>query len=1057
MKNKFEKGSEWRRWDLHVHTKGTSKNDQFKSSSFEKYCITMFKKAMEHGIYAIGITDYFHIDNYIKVLDFVKTIDSCDKFSSEEKEQIRNIFVVPNVELRMLPVTDSGRLVNIHCLFNPSYVCKLENDFFGSIEYSAGSGQKYKMNKQGLIDLGKNLDSSLTTEHEQLKKGTDNFVVTHDSLQKLLDENSALKDNCIIVVSNSNNDGASAFQKHYDLFEDVDTSSLEAVRRSIYKLSHIIFSGNPNDRLYFLGKKNDKEGDVISKCGSIKPCIHGSDAHTEDDLFIPDKNRFCWIKSDLTFDGLKQILYEPNDRVYIGEEPPVLKRVKENKTKYIKSLKINNKAGLSAKKGKWFKDVHLRFNSELVAIIGNKGSGKSAISDIIGVLADTHNAGENHVNLSFLGNGKHKKFRQKGFAEHFEAELIWEDDNSIPGSLDKDIDKTKPEKVKYLPQNYFESLTNDLEEEGFEKALKEVIFLHIPTSNRYGMNTFEDLEEYKTSSILKDLPSLTKKVKDKNREIIRLEKKLHPDYLSFVKNSLEEKEKELAEHLKIKPKKVSNPSNNKDASQTKEKKEQLKKLEDLNEQSSTLESQISKAVIDKNLLLEEKEDLTQIIDDFTRYETEISEYINVNKDRFEKYSINIDEIFPIKFKKSLLQKKVNVRNGKLKNIEKQLRTIEDIKEEFEDLTIAEAKNAIKNSLVIQKQKLDKKIRIANDALTKPEQEYNAYKKSLKNWESIKAGIIGDKQDPYSKPKTVEYYKAEKSFIESKANDLLIKKRQERLQESIILLKKKKEIITLYKEFKSSIDKEISKDKEFREKFRMDVDVSFKINRQFYNTFLTFINQGKKGTFYGSVNGEKYLNNVFDGKDLTDDADIESILNTIVEYLEYDQRPELEKIQRQISDQIDRVEEFYDYIFSLDYLEPNYELKLDDKTLDELSPGEKGALLLVFYLMIDKEETPLIIDQPEDNLDNKSVFEVLTHFMKLAKKRRQIIIVTHNPNLAVGADAEQIIYVNLDKKNDYLFTYKTGSIENPEINKLIVDILEGTKPAFDKRKLKYLKD
>jgi len=65
------------------------------------------------------------------------------------------------------------------------------------------------------------------------------------------------------------------------------------------------------------------------------------------------------------------------------------------------------------------------------------------------------------------------------------------------------------------------------------------------------------------------------------------------------------------------------------------------------------------------------------------------------------------------------------------------------------------------------------------------------------------------------------------------------------------------------------------------------------------------------------------------------------------------------------------------------------------------------------------------------------------------------MVTHNPNLAVGADAEQIIYTRLDKtsgKNK--FSVECGSIENVNINKRIVDILEGTKPAFDKRKLRY---
>lgn len=65
--------------------------------------------------------------------------------------------------------------------------------------------------------------------------------------------------------------------------------------------------------------------------------------------------------------------------------------------------------------------------------------------------------------------------------------------------------------------------------------------------------------------------------------------------------------------------------------------------------------------------------------------------------------------------------------------------------------------------------------------------------------------------------------------------------------------------------------------------------------------------------------------------------------------------------------------------------------------------------------------------------------------------------THNPNLAVVADAEQIINVSLDKKNGkHDFDFFSGSIENPRINQTVVDILEGTLPAFDNRRLKYRK-
>jgi len=243
MNNTFTKGSEWRKWDLHVHTKGTMKNDQFNSETFDKFCLTLFQKALEKEIAAIGITDYFNINNYKKVKEFVSNINSCTDFTDEEKKKIKRIFILPNVELRMLPVTDSGRLVNIHCLFNPDYEASLENNFFGSIEYSAGSGKKYKMNRQGLIDLGKSLISSLDNE-TAYQKGIDSFVVTHSDLQKLLDENRYFRENVIVVVSNSNKDGASAFQKHYDLFEDMGVGSLDAVRKSIYSISDCVFSSN---------------------------------------------------------------------------------------------------------------------------------------------------------------------------------------------------------------------------------------------------------------------------------------------------------------------------------------------------------------------------------------------------------------------------------------------------------------------------------------------------------------------------------------------------------------------------------------------------------------------------------------------------------------------------------------------------------------------------------------------------------------------------------------------------------------------------------------------
>jgi len=142
------------------------------------------------------------------------------------------------------------------------------------------------------------------------------------------------------------------------------------------------------------------------------------------------------------------------------------------------------------------------------------------------------------------------------------------------------------------------------------------------------------------------------------------------------------------------------------------------------------------------------------------------------------------------------------------------------------------------------------------------------------------------------------------------------------------------------------------------------------------------------------------------------------------------------------------------VFSLKYLNPRYSLKWSGKNIEELSPGERGTLLLIFYLLIDRRDIPLIIDQPEENLDNHTVYELLVPSIKEARKKRQVIIVTHNPNLAVVCDADQIIHCSIDKQSGNRVTYETGSLENPAINKYTINVLEGTRPAFDLRDSKY---
>ena len=97
---------------------------------------------------------------------------------------------------------------------------------------------------------------------------------------------------------------------------------------------------------------------------------------------------------------------------------------------------------------------------------------------------------------------------------------------------------------------------------------------------------------------------------------------------------------------------------------------------------------------------------------------------------------------------------------------------------------------------------------------------------------------------------------------------------------------------------------------------------------------------------------------------------------------------------------------------------------------------------------------IIIDQPEENLDNFTVYNLLFPVIREVKKHRQIIMVTHSPNIAVVCDAEQVIHAEFDRLDGNKITYTSGSIEDSVINQHIVDVLEGTRPAFRKRDAKY---
>lgn len=285
----IKKGSEWRRWELHLHTPCTQKEDRYSGNTPEEKWDNFYTSIANYigdgkdplrSISVIAITDYLSIDNYIKVCEDNRLPDSIK-------------LVLPNVELRMKPIAASSP-INIHCLFDPSIATELEDRFFANLRFEYNYNQ-YSATKSELIRLGHDFqrDSALS-DGEAFTIGLSQYVISYETLSDVFKRNPQLREKTIIAVSNSSNDGVSGLRAHSDYFEG-KTSQLEATRRAIYQLSDLIFSANPKDIAYFLGEGPDDRDMVKEKCGSLMPCIHGCDAVMQK-FFLLIKNAFAGLK-----------------------------------------------------------------------------------------------------------------------------------------------------------------------------------------------------------------------------------------------------------------------------------------------------------------------------------------------------------------------------------------------------------------------------------------------------------------------------------------------------------------------------------------------------------------------------------------------------------------------------------------------------------------------------------------------------------------------------------------------------------------------------------------
>ncbi len=1038
------RGSTWRRWDLHIHTPETLKADEYSGSTSEEkwnnFCVNINNS--DADIAVVGVTDYLLLDNYKKFRSLVDSGKITKRFD----------LIIPNIELRLVPVTGTGSALNLHLLIDPDFVPQVEERIYSKLTVDTGAG-RYNATRDGLIRFGKSLNAAYDDD-VAYKEGARKFVIDFDTLKSVFDNDKDLRSSCLIVVSNSSNDGATGVVGHSSFFTD-NGSDLDAKRQAIYRLSDAIFSATPSDRTYFLAEGVDDVATVVKKCGSLKPCIHGCDAHTDEKIFKPDERRFCWIKADPTFEGLKQIIYEPSGRVFIGEEPDIEIRVRENQRRYISSINVGQVADYDQRWGTWFKEENIPLNKELVAIIGNKGNGKSALTDIIGLLGNSHNQkylrDEKQEELfSFLNKDK---FLKGNCAASFTGDLNWYAGAPDTSPLNGQTDESIPENVEYLPQKYLEKICANIEDDEFRHKLNEVIFEYVKESDRFEQSSLDDLIKYLTNQTAADITVAKSALHDANDKVVSIEKKLTPDHKKDVQEKIRLKQADIDAHKESTPKEVEKPKEGGDA--TVQSAAEIKAIED---QVGTLATKIRNAQAEATTLTRQAEDLRQARQTIGRQAKALADLATKYKDLFEGEGIAFDDVVTLKVTHTKIDVAIKKKESRLAVLNESLRSDTDV--EALGLSTEEEKTAKEKSLHVQKSLLENKKKEIIDQLDKPNREYQAYLAAETQWRLRQKELEGETENPVQD--SLNWLKLELVAVTKTYPEALISARTERAKASKTVLAKKKSLVSFYEAVKLSIDEEIKKYGTDLGEYNISIEASLKFDQGFHDEFFGYVSQQAKGSFHGTEDGRAHLRKLIEAvPNWEDEEAVPTSLEDLAAFLHTDHRAAQQgddaarDIFKQMKQRKDPVE-LYDYIFGYDYLDTKYDLKVDGKDLRELSPGERGGLLLIFYLMLDRRDIPLVIDQPEDNLDNKSVYEILVTFLKKAKKRRQIIMVTHNPNLAVVADAEQIIHVSINKKVKNDFDFVSGSIENPVINKLVVDILEGTLPAFDNRRLKYRK-
>ncbi|GAW68749.1 ABC transporter [Geoanaerobacter pelophilus] len=1030
-KKKFPRGAEWRQWDFHVHTPASF---EWTGPRFAQMTEPEVAKAIDEMIKALNesepavfvIMDYWTFDGWFALKKRLG--------ESGAPELTKKVF--PGIELRL--VSPTTYRLNAHVVFSDEVSDQDLNNFKAKLEVALIN---QPLSDECLVRLAREKlgDDLLRSKSFIPSDVASNAAIALMAGSKAAEISTVSYREAITKVPGGKaigfmpwetNDGLSKadWKKHYAFVID------------LMNFSTIFETRRPELWAAFTGTKTDENKDWIEAFQAAlenvpRLAVSGSDAHRfvgikgdNDKRGYGDfpSGKATWIKADPTFLGLLQAIKEPSKRSFIGQHPPKVEDVVQNKTFYIDAIRVEKNPG-SAVGDHWLSDCNIYLNPDLVAIIGNKGSGKSALADIIALLGNTRQKGH----FSFLSD---KRFRQKPkeLAKHFTGTISWCDSSTLSRSLSQNPPEESVELVRYIPQAHFEKLCNDHisgESDVFEKELRAVIFSHTNASTRQKALNFDQLIDQQERTCRDNLGEYRKDLRKINHEVEGIEGQLQPEVRRALDEQLAQIQKQIDEHKKIEPPSLEKPSEQLTSEQraASEELDNISKLLEALDNKAQAASSQEAALASKTIAIQGIRERLRLLD---------RQYKQFNEESASDFKV------------------LGIEPSEIVSLSINDKTLDDIA-----ISIPAEQGALKESVAADAETRAKLVAAqtgAKEKLNGPQQLYQQRLRLREVWQEKLRELTGNSDEP----ETLEGIKARIEQLK-KLPDQWTEKLKKRLEITGDIFDVLESQRKLREDLFKPVQDLIQGNSLIRDEYKLQFQATLSATIDALTSRLFELIKQNSGEFRGESESHDTIKKIAEQYDFNKKGDVLSFVaelhSRIVAAANQSVKAKvgIASMLRTTKASVDKTAtDVYDLLFGLPFIEPRYSLLFQETHIEQLSPGQRGALLLIFYLLVDKGRTPIILDQPEENLDNETVVSLLVPVLCEAKKRRQIIMVTHNPNLAVVCDAEQVIHSSFDRKSGSKITYTAGSIESPQINSHVVNVLEGTKPAFDNRRVKY---